>query len=221
MAIIATNAGGGGDFKPVPPGNHRGICSMVVDLGNQLVQSQQFGDKVKHQVYIAWELPDEQITWTDKDGNERTGPMRIGKTYTLSTHENANLRRDLESWRGKQFSEAEAEAFDVAKLAGVPALINVAHKAGGNGKTYANVVAVTPLPKSMERPSAYDGVLVYDADNVATFDHLPEWLQKKIQDQVVQREDDLPEPRGGAGGEYADELEDDIPFITTGGAEGR
>lgn len=212
MAIIATNAGGGGDFKPVPPGNHRGICSMVVDLGNQLVQSQMYGDKVKHQVYLAWELPDEPINWTDKDGNERTGPMRIGKTYTLSTHENANLRRDLESWRGKPFSEVEAEAFDVAKLAGQPALINVAHKTN-NGKTYANVVAVTPMPKGMERPAANDGVLVYDADSVASFDQLPEWLQKKIQSQVVQKEDDPPEDRGShLTGDPTDDLNDDVPF---------
>jgi hypothetical protein len=219
MAIIATNSGGGGDFKPVPPGNHRGVCSMVVDLGRQRIQSQQYGESIKHQVYLAWELPDEPIEWTDKDGNARTGPMRIGKTYTLSTHENANLRRDLESWRGKQFSEAEAEAFDVAALAGVPALINVAHKQGGNGKTYANVVAITPMPKGMEKPTCSDGALVYDGDNTGTWDHLPEWLQKKIQEQVTQRADDAPEQRGGvpAGQEghipgYDTDLDDDVPF---------
>lgn len=209
MAIIATNSGGGGDFKPVPPGNHRGVCSMIIDLGRQRIQSQMYGESIKPQVYLAWELPDEPITWTDREGTERTGPMRIGKTYTLSTHENANLRRDLESWRGKPFTEAEAEEFDVSALAGVPALINVAHKAGGNGKTYANVVAVTPLPKGMEKPTAADGVIVYDADNISSFDHLPEWLQKKIQEQVVQQEDDAPEQRGSG---FESDLDDDVPF---------
>ena len=209
MAIIATNSGGGGDYKPVPPGNHRGVCSMVVDLGNQRVQSQMYGEKIKPQVYVAWELPDEEITWTDRDGNERTGPMRIGKTYTVSLHENANLRADLESWRGRPFTEAELDGFDIAKLAGAPCLINVAHKQGNNGKTYANVVAVTPLPKGMEKPACFDGALVYDADNTAAFDHLPEWLQKKIDEQVIQREDDLPEERTPA---FAGDLDDDVPF---------
>jgi hypothetical protein len=208
MAIIATNSGGSGDFKMVPAGNHRGVCSMVVDLGNQRVQSQMYGEKIKHQVYIAWELPDEPLAWIDKDGNERTGPMRIGKTYTVSLHENANLRADLESWRGRPFTEEELAGFDIAKLGGVAALINVAHKAGGNGKTYANVVAVTPLPKGMERPACNDGSIIYDADNVGSFEHLPEWLQKKIQEQVVQREDDTPEQRTPA---YAD-LDDEVPF---------
>lgn len=207
MAIIATNAGGSGDFKPVPPGNHRGVCSMVIDLGRQSVQSAQYGNSVKHQVYLAWELPDEQIEWTDRDGVARTGPMRIGKTYTLSTHENANLRRDLESWRGKPFTVEEAEAFDVAALAGVPALINVGHKEGGNGKIYANVIAVTPLPKGMEKPAASDGAMVYDPDNTGSWDHLPEWLQTKIQDQVLEQHTEERDHNDGFN-----PLDDDVPF---------
>jgi hypothetical protein len=209
MAIIATDSGGGGDFKPAPVGNHRGVCTMLVDLGNQRVQSQMYGESVKHQVYVAWELPDETISWTDKDGNEKSGPVRIGKTYTVSLHENANLRADLESWRGRAFTEEEKAGFDISKLLGAPALINIAHKAGNNGKTYANVTAVTPIPKSMEKPTPANGTVIYDGDNLGSFDTLPEWLQKKIQEQVIQREDDLPEQRGG----YAmSDLDDDVPF---------
>jgi hypothetical protein len=180
---------------------------MVVDLGNQRVQSQMYGDKIKPQVYVAWELPDEQVTWTDRDGNERTGPMRIGKTYTVSLHENANLRADLESWRGRPFTEQELEGFDITKLGGVPCLINVAHKQGGNGKTYANVVAVTPLPKSMEKPTCSDLPLIYDDEHVSSFELLPEWLQKKIQEQVSEQRE--PETRAPA---FDRELEDEIPF---------
>jgi hypothetical protein len=209
MAIIASDTGGGGDFKPVAAGNHRGVCTMLVDLGNQRVQSQMYGESIKHQVYVAWELPDEPITWTDKDGNERTGPMRIGKTYTVSLHENANLRADLESWRGRAFTDDERAGFDISKLIAAPALINVTHKAGNNGKTYANVTAVTPLPKGMEKPTPANGTVLYDGDNVGSFDTLPEWLQKKIQEQVVQRADDLPEQRGRT---LAEQLDEEVPF---------
>lgn len=209
MAILATDNGGGGDFKPVPAGNHRAVCSMVIDLGNQRIQSQMYGESIKRQVYVAWELPDEVIEWTDRDGNERKGPMRIGKTYTVSLHENANLRSDLESWRGRPFTDDERAGFDITNLAGVPALVNVTHKAGGNGKTYANVTAVTPLPKGTERPSVADASLVYDDEHVSTFDLLPEWLQKKIQAQVVQTANDLPEQRGAA---FDSDLDDDVPF---------
>ena len=215
MAIMATNTGGG-DYTITPTGNHRGVCSMVVDLGQQRVQSQMYGEKIKHQVYVAWELPDETIEWTDKDGNDRTGPMRIGKTYTVSLHENANLRADLESWRGQPFTETEPDGFDISKLAGVAALINVTHKAAGNGKTYANVTAVTPLPKGMEKPAPANGTIVYDADAPGSFESLPEWLQEKVKAQIIQRADDLPEERGGGGGgmALAGDLDDDVPFIS-------
>lgn len=209
MAIMATDSGGGGDFKPVPAGNHRAVCSMVVDLGNQRIQSQQYGESIKHQVYVAWELPDEEIEWTDKDGAPHKGPMRIGKSYTVSLHENANLRADLENWRGRPFTEEEKAGFDITNLAGVPALVNVTHKTGGNGKTYANVTAVAPLPKGMEKPTCSDTPLIYDADNVSAWDYLPEWLQKKIQGRVVRAQDDLPEERAST----YDELDDsDVPF---------
>lgn len=209
MANIASDTGGGGDFKPVPPGNHVGICSMVVGLGKQRIQSQMYGESVKPQIYVAWELPHEQITWTDKDGNEKTGPMRIGKTYTLSLHENANLRADLESWRGRPFTEEERQGFDINKLAGAAAMVNVTHKEN-NGKTYANVTAVTPLPKGMEKPALFDAALIYDDDEFQhNYDNLPEWLQKKVDAQVR----DEPKPSNSRHVELAEgELDDDVPF---------
>lgn len=209
MANIASDTGGGGDYKPTPAGNHVGICSMVVGLGKQRIQSQMYGESIKPQIYVAFELPHETVTWTDKDGNERTGPMRIGKTYTLSLHENAALRADLESWRGKPFSEAEREGFDVNRLAGAACMVNVTHKESG-GKTYANITALTPLPKGMEKPTLSDVALIYDDDEFRhNFEHLPEWLQKKIDAQV--REE--PKPSNSRHAELAEgELDDEVPF---------
>jgi hypothetical protein len=151
MANIATDTGGG-DFKPVPPGNHIGVCSMVVGLGKQRIQSAMFGESVKPQIYVAWELPTKASPGRTRTGNERTGPMRIGRSYTLSLHENAALRHDLESWRGRPFTEEERKGFDINKLAGAPAMVNVTHEEK-NGKTFANVTAVTPIPKSMAKPA--------------------------------------------------------------------
>jgi len=163
-----------------------------------------YGESVKPQIYVAWELPRETITWTDKDGNEKTGPMRIGKTYTLSLHENARLRGDLESWRGRPFTEEERKGFDINKLASAPAMVNVTHE-DKNGKTYANVTAVTPLPKGMERPAVSDTTIIYDDDEFRqNYDMLPEWLQKKIDAQVKE------EARQPAMAD--DDLNDDVPF---------
>jgi hypothetical protein len=60
---------------------------------------------------ITWELPTELEVFHEEKGEE---PYVVSKTYTLSMHEKATLRRDLESWRGQGFTEKEAEAFILA-----------------------------------------------------------------------------------------------------------
>lgn len=209
MAIIVSDTGGGGDFSPMPQGNHVAICDMVVELGKQRTVSQMYGEKIKPQVYIRWETPDERLEWTDKDGAQREGPRIIGQVYTASLHENAKLRGDLESWRGRPFTEEELAGFDISKLLGVPCMVNVTHAQKG-GKTYANVAAVTPLPKALREnaPKAENDLLLYDAENSGTYTKLPDWLQKKIDDQIRE-----PQQQQQSGhGSLADDLDDDIPF---------
>jgi hypothetical protein len=204
MAIIATDSGGG-DFKLATPGNHPAVCTMVADLGKQRVQSQMFGDSVKHQVYIRWELTDEPFEWEDRNtGEPHKGFMSIGKTYTLSLHENATLRAVLESWRGRPFTEEERKGFDITKLAGAPCLVNVSHETGHDGKTRAKVSAVTPILKGMEKPTPSNQPVVYDGDNLAVFDELPEWLRKKIDEQVK----DTTNPPA----QFDSDLDDEVPF---------
>jgi hypothetical protein len=210
MAIMASDNGGGGDFSPMPQGNHVAVCNLVADLGKQRTVSQQYGEKIKHQVYIRWETPDEVMEWTDRDGNKQAGARVIGKTYTVSLHENAALRGDLESWRGRPFTREELAGFDISKLLGVPCMVNVTHVEKG-GKTYANVAAVTPLPKALKDnpPRSTIGLLIYDEDNASAYDDLPEWLRKKVDDQI---KDVVIYQQNSGGGGFGDDLDDDIPF---------
>ncbi len=204
MAIMAQDTGGGGDFSPMPSGNHVALCNMVVDLGKQRTEYQG-ESKVQHKVFIRWETPHERLEWTDREGTAREGPRVIGKTYTLSLHENAALRGDLESWRGRAFTEDERKGFDVSKLLGAPCMLNVIH-ADKNGKTYANVTSIGALPKGMDKPQSEIGLLLYDDEHPGNFEKLPEWLQKKVDEQVKDA------PRNGAAGGFAVDLDDDIPF---------
>lgn len=206
MAIMATDTGGGGDFSPMPSGNHVAICNMVVDLGKQRDVSQLYGEKIKHKIFIRWEIPAERLTWSDKDGNEKEGPRVIGKTYTLSLHENASLRADLENWRGKAFTDEERAGFDVSKLLGAPCMLNVIHTQK-NGKTYADVKGIGRLPKGMASPMSEIGLVLYDDENRNNYENLSEWLQKKIDAQVR----DEPQSQQQTNGGY-DDLDDDIPF---------
>jgi hypothetical protein len=150
MAIMA-KASGGGNFTPCPEGTHAAVCVDVVDLGMLEVT---FAKKTKaqHKIRIVW-----QIDEARDDGK----PHMAMKRYTLSLHEKAALRKDLESWRGKAFTDEQLAGFDVEVLLGVGALINVMHNKK-DGETYANVTAIMKLPKTMEAPHPREYVRVVD-----------------------------------------------------------
>jgi hypothetical protein len=150
MPIIAK----GGDSKtyaPAPEGVHQAVCVDVIDLG--MVKSAFNDDKTgepkfQHKVNVVW-----QIGELRDDGKR----FQLYKRYTLSLHEKAALRHDLESWRGKAFSFDELAGFDVEKLIAANCLVNVQHRKSADGtKTYANVVRVMPLIKGMPKLAAVD-----------------------------------------------------------------
>ncbi len=198
MAIIAQD-NGGGDYQRVPQGTHAAICYMVVDLGKQRTEWQGV-ERVQHKIYVRWELPDERM---EVDG--RSVPMSIGKRYTLSLGEKANLRADLESWRGRAFTPEELKGFDVSKLLGVGCFVSVTHDER-NGKTYENVASVQALPKSYPRPERTENAhVLFDDEHRQNYDALPAWLQKLVDEQVRDA------PKAAAAGAGYDDI-DDAPF---------
>lgn len=203
MGTVAKD-NGGSDFKPVPAGTHAAVCTMVVDMGVQ--PSAKF--KPRQKIYLRWEIPAEQVTWKDADGVEHTGPAVVGKQYTLSLSEKAHLRADLESWRGRTFTEQELVGFDVKNVLGAPCMLGVTHNKSGE-KTYANVSAVMGLPKGMPKPIASGALIHYDIDahNQAVFEKLPGWLQTAIKDRVANESDSVPASNG-----TDKEFDDEIPF---------
>ncbi len=142
MPILAKSNDQNGTFVNAPQGTHQGVCCDIVDIG--LVDVQQPDGKTKkvHKIDIVWQIP---IV------NEETGKrFTVRKRYTLSLSEKANLRKDLEAWRGKPFPKEIVETgFDVENLLGVNAMLNVQHEAARNGNVYANVKAIMALPAGL------------------------------------------------------------------------
>jgi hypothetical protein len=138
-------------------------------------------EKDLHQVRVTWELPEEKAVFKEENGEQ---PFVLSKDYTLSLYEKANLRKDLESWRGKQFTEEELAGFDISKLIGVPCLLSVVHKTTQKGKTFANISSVSSLAKGMTcakqiNPSVEYSIADGGNDVFRTF---PKWLQQKIEE---------------------------------------
>lgn len=141
-------------FTPCPEGLHHAVCVDVCDLG---IVKGQYGEK--HKVEIRW-----QTDVTNKDTGKR---FELRKWYTLSLHEKANLRKDLECWRGRKFTDTELEGFDLECLLGVNCQLQVIHNITDEGKTFDSVQAIVPhnarLPKiapldyvrQQDRPKQY------------------------------------------------------------------
>lgn len=195
----------GGDGKQISAGSHIGVCDIVADLGLQ--ESEFYGTKRK--VYIRFEVPAERWKY-EKDGKQLEAPGVIGVILTASMHKKATLRQRLEGWRGRAFSEAEAEEFNLESVLGKPAMLTVQHNSS-DGKTYANIVAISPLPKGMSAPGAELALLLYHDGDKSMYSALPEWLRKKIDEQVPEPEAEEPaiDYRSQDSTEISD---DDIPF---------
>lgn len=218
MPIYASDTGGGDDFKLVSAGMHPAICDMMVDLGLQEQKSQLYGDSIKHQVYIRWQIPGERLEY-EKDGQKIEGPMTIGAYYTNSLSEKANLRKVLQGWRGKEFTAEEAAKFDISVVLGKPCTLNVIHKTGNDGKVRAKIDSVGPLIKGLPAPTLEGEPILYDGgeEESPVWSKLRPWMHEAIKRQVNQQE---AEQRGGVGpsqeghipGFDAELVDDDVPF---------
>jgi hypothetical protein len=184
MGFIASDAGGSGNFKRVPAGVFIGRCFSLIDLGTQTTNG-QFGEKQQHKIRIAWELfgEDEEGNPLTIDVDGREMPLTISKSYTVSLHEKSSLRKDLAAWRGRDFTDEEARAFDVSKLIGAYCMVNVT-TSESNGKTYSNVGGLTQLPGALKnaKPEPVHANMTFDLDNpdMAVFNSFHEMLQDKI-----------------------------------------
>lgn len=196
---LPVGGGNSTEFKRAPAGSHIAVCNLVADCGLQ----PGFEGKPQRKIYVRFEIPAERVEF-EKNGQKVEGPLTIGSFYTASMNEKATLRKHLEGWRGKAFTDDEAAAFDVSKLLGQAAMLNVIEKESG-GKTYSNIAGLSKLPRGMEAPSAENDLLYYDADSSqAEFDALPKWLQEKIGGQI--------QPNRPAANESHAGEDSDIPF---------
>lgn len=209
----------GGDFTLPPPGMHRAICYRFVDLGTQ---ESEWKGETKHlrKISLAFELVDEfdEFEW---EGKKISRPFSVHARFTWSMHEKGNLRPFLESWRGKGFSEADLEpgGFDAKNLVGVPCYLNVIHNES-NGRTYANIKAITPLPKAVKdsMPEPHNELIYFslqeDRFDRGVLEKLHEKMRETIQRSPEYRkvtgvEDDSPKTHYTPP---STDMDDEIPF---------
>jgi hypothetical protein len=175
--MIVTGTAPVKEFKIAPTGSHLARLYRIIDLGTQ--KSEYMGKvNMLRKVKFFWELHGDDLK-TD-DGK----PLIQTRNYTLSLGEKASLRKDLESWRGKSFTDDELRGFDLTNLLDKWCMITVQHRES-NGKTYADAVAVTPVPAVVAKNGLPEGVnptLLFDMQKFdqAVFDGLSDGLKNQI-----------------------------------------
>lgn len=210
MALIASE-GSQSSIPPCPAGAYAARCFMMIDMGTQ-PESYMGQSKESRKVRIGFEIPEQTHIFKDDVGPE---PYTVSAKYTNFLGDRANLRHMLEAWRGKPFTPEELKSFDLKKIVGAPALINVIHKPRKrDNKIFAEINNITQLPKGLPCPPAINQPLIYEIEDgtKGAWERIPTWIQndiKKAKEFVVS-----PQGHTGEGAQSSPEPEpeNDNPF---------
>lgn len=206
-------------FIPVPAGMHLARCYRVVDLGTQKTE---FQGQVKHlpKILVQFEIHSEDDKGQPLVTNKGE-PMSISKTFTLSLAEKSTLRKDLSTWRSREFTPEELRGFELKNILGVWAMLSVVKSTGNNGKEYSNIASINPVPLSIKKaglPEGFNSVAIFSISeaDMELFETFSKGIKEKIQAS--------PEWNSFFGKKYAEDeaashrgqsisdMEDDIPF---------
>jgi hypothetical protein len=155
--------GGGSDHAPRelhPAETVLALCVDVVALGPRPETYQGEDKGLTPKCALVFRSTEKRTDGTHHD---------LSKEYTVSTGRKAALRRDLESWRGQPYAEDYPDV-PLHKMAGQWALITVVHRKSADGtKTYANIGAITSVPKVMRA----------SLPTLPDYDRAPYWGERK------------------------------------------
>lgn len=184
MSIIVKSEGNS-DIPQLEPGVYQGIASQIIDLGIQ--ENSMFG-KQQRKGIIVWNIIGETIKVKDEEL-----PRVISKEYTLSLGEKSTLRKDLEAWRGRTFTEEELQGFDLKNILNVPCQLQLIQKDGSNGKSYTNIASIMSMSKGMKTELLKDTFIfdTYDPTTWQNYDKISNWIKDKIKKAINLKETQL------------------------------
>lgn len=131
------------DAKPPhPDGSYPAACVDLIDLG-ETVDVYQGTTNILPKIVLVFQ--------TNAEDPETHKPLEIHIELTNSFGKKAKLRKLLEGWRGRPYSDEEARAgVPLHKLEKQNAILNVIHKtAQASGNTYAIIDTIMPPMRGM------------------------------------------------------------------------
>jgi hypothetical protein len=213
MIIAKQSSNSTSEFKLPPAGSFLARLYRIIDIGTQTTE--WMGKrKMQRKIIAMFELHGE-----DNDGQPlqtaEGKPLIVSKRYTLSLDEKATLRKDLEAWRGKAFTQEELDGFNLEVLLGKCCMVNVTHSTY-DGKEYANIANISQVPAALKKlgePKGVNELMIFTLDpfDQDKFNKLSEGMQGVIKKSAEYR--NTFEPNAPAVISAPSELiDDDIPF---------
>ena len=211
--IIAKQTSSGSDFKLPPAGSFLARLYRIIDIGTQTTEWMG-KKKMQRKIIAMFELHGE-----DNDGQPlqtaEGKPLIVSKRYTLSLDEKATLRKDLEAWRGKAFTQEELDGFNLEVLLGKCCMVSITHSTY-DGKEYANIDGISQVPAALKKlgePVGVNELMIFTLEpfDQDKFNKLSEGMQGVIKKSAEYRNTFEPNsaPVSSAPSELMD---DDIPF---------
>jgi len=214
MSLVAKSTESNSTFVPVPTGMHLARCYRIIDLGTQ--ESTYMGN-IKHLPKVMFQF---EVHSEDSQGNatvtSKGDPMTVSKNFTLTLAEKSTLRKDLQTWRGKEFSAEELKGFELKNVLGQWAMISVV-ETENNGKTYTNIATINPVPANMKKvglPEGHNELKLFsiaDAD-LELFESFSEGLKEKIRKSPEWERLHGGPSVGSASSANFDDMDNDLPF---------
>jgi len=214
MALVAKESGGSANtFFNVPSGMHLARCYRVIDLGTQ--KSEYLG-QIKHLPKVMLQF---EVFGEDESGKPLTTPkgepLSVTKNFTLSLSEKATLRKDLQTWRGREFTADELRGFELKNVLGAWAMLSIVKAVGNNGKEYSNIQAILSVPPQIKKaglPEGHNPTVIFSIDepDMAVFETFRDGLKEKIMGSPEwQDKHDKASSKPSSG---FDDMDSDIPF---------
>jgi hypothetical protein len=193
---MKVTSSGGADYPKAPEGLHKAVCVDVIDRGLCDYSYQGVAKGKRREVSFVFQLEafDEE---TGEEVRRNDGKRHTVSTkFTASLGQNARLVPFLEQWLGKTIPpEVRASGFELEELIGRNAQITVIH-AEKEGKTYANIKGILPIPKKDAKLAPEGYTRVRDRDDYEPPFGSEDW--ERLQSQAK-----------GPGREPGEEVDDD------------
>lgn len=161
-------------LPPVEPGVYIAVCVYSIDLGEQLCEYKDKTKSYNNQVRLGFELIGETV---EIDGKQE--PRVLSRTLNFTRSKNGGLRKFVQSWLGRAFTDDEFNELDTNDLVGRSAQLSVVLNETGE---YANIDTIMQLPKGMAAPAPVSPLIRYDMEpwDDAAFAALPDWAQEQV-----------------------------------------